>query len=199
MHRTAADPFFLTAGLLLSSLSFASAFSSEILPGRFYAKNPRRSIFTKSLSKGSRLFATSFDGRRNIPVLGALNGVCRGCTTLSSRLDTVNAAGLSKNKKAGRKRQTILQSSMGLAGHSGLLLASTILVLLAKAFWKTVQQSRNIQNDPEEAISSGPMDRCPWPFIFSHDPVQGIKDPPTWILITWYALWRIVKASRLKV
>jgi len=41
----------------------------------------------------------------------------------------------------------------------------------------------------------GMMDRCPWPFIISHDPVQFMKDPPTWIVLTWLALWRMVKLT----
>lgn len=190
-------PTFLLIGLLFQNLRYTCSFSVAILPGR-NTNNARKSPPTRELSRGSQRFATSFDSKKEFRTRSALIDVNIVFKTLVSRLDTLNAARLS-NTNASQRDHGILLSGIGLVGHSGLLLASTILVMLAKAFWKTVQQSRDVHSGPDEAISSGPMDRCPWPFIFSHDPMQGIKDPPTWILITWYTLWRILKASRGKV
>lgn len=115
-----------------------------------------------------------------------------GSAVVSSRLDTLQAAGIAKPKK-----ETVFhQQKIFFLGHSGLLLVSTIVVLFTKQLWRTIQQSRGWE---EVENTGGMMDRCPWPFIFSHDPVQGMKDPPTWIVITWIALWRILKLQRGKI
>lgn len=76
--------------------------------------------------------------------------------------------------------------SIGFFGHSSLLLLSTLLVMIAKQVFFSTGDSSEEQ--------AGIMDRCPWPFIFFHDPKQGMKDSGTWVLITWFALWRILKA-----
>jgi len=31
--------------------------------------------------------------------------------------------------------------------------------------------------------------RCPWPFVFFHDPMQGMRDRQTWILIALVCSW----------
>jgi len=31
--------------------------------------------------------------------------------------------------------------------------------------------------------------RCPWPFVFAHDPVQGIKDWQTWLVVALVVAW----------
>jgi len=31
--------------------------------------------------------------------------------------------------------------------------------------------------------------RCPWPFVFAHDPVQGMKDWQTWLLVALIVAW----------
>jgi hypothetical protein len=92
----------------------------------------------------------------------------------------------------------LLQANLGFLGHTGLLLASTVLVLLMQQLFRTIQQFRKGQ-EVQDTTSGGIMSRCPWPFIFTHDPIQGIKDPPTWILLTWIALWRIIKMTLGKV
>lgn len=46
-------------------------------------------------------------------------------------------------------------------------------------------------------------DRCPWPFIFSHDPKQGFKDNQTWVVIVWVCMCQLysfaVKARAVSV
>ncbi|CAB9526067.1 expressed unknown protein [Seminavis robusta] len=96
------------------------------------------------------------------------------------------------------KSATMLMGSIGFLGHSGLLLASTVLVLLIKQLLATIQQARKGEDYATDESNGGMMDRCPWPFIFSHDPIQGLKDPPTWIVVTWIALWRITKIASRK-
>jgi hypothetical protein len=128
---------------------------------------------------------------------------------LVRRLDALQAAGFRNPKSAPSSFQKtpyqpaellVLQSRLGFWGHSGLLLASTILVTFVKLLWKTYQSmGKEYEKEGEEAeAGAGVMDRCPWPFIFTHDPIQGLKDPPTWILVTWIALWRVIK-MRAKV
>lgn len=187
-------PVLFALGVLHPNIYFASAFSTTLLSERLSTDSQRSPLFATKSNGCSSIFANPLE---ESPISRFLKGVHSRGTAMASRLDTLSAAGFCKNTDLMKK--FAFQSSIGIAGHSGLLLASTVLVMLAKAFWKTVQQSRNDDNQPDEEASSGPMDRCPWPFIFSHDPIQGIKDPPTWILITWYAMWRIVKASRGKI
>ena len=31
--------------------------------------------------------------------------------------------------------------------------------------------------------------RCPWPFIFAHDPGQGIRDWQTWLVVALVVAW----------
>ena len=31
--------------------------------------------------------------------------------------------------------------------------------------------------------------RCPWPFIFAHDPWQGVKDWQTWLVVALVVAW----------
>jgi len=108
---------------------------------------------------------------------------------------------------------TTTGSKLGFWGHSKLLLISTVLVLIVQISIKTINDMNGNNNndniaEKEESKAAttdgfssgggglhGMMDRCPWPFIISHDPVQFMKDPPTWIVLTWFALWRMVKLT----
>lgn len=121
-------------------------------------------------------------------------------------IDTLQSAGLKKSPSDPNQRHDhgpILFSQIGFVGHSGLLLVSTILVTMIRLAWKTYQEQKQKQQATThkkdaavvEEAAGGVMDRCPWPFIFTHDPVQGLKDPPTWIVITWLVLWRFLKWS----
>jgi hypothetical protein len=132
---------------------------------------------------------------------------------LRQRLDTAKAAGVAQPKTAlfqNNRSVLILYSRIGFLGHSGLLLVSTVLVVMVKQLWKTLQQQRaqsqsqslsqtNAHSkddiDTDTVASAGVMDRCPWPFIFTHDPIQGLKDTPTWIVVVWVALWRLLKVG----
>jgi len=80
-----------------------------------------------------------------------------------------------------------LLSSIGFLGHSGLALLSVFLV---KAVYAVFFQKDAAVRDQQPA---GILNRCPWPFIFFHDIKQGLKDSPTWMVVTWVALWRLTK------
>jgi hypothetical protein len=74
--------------------------------------------------------------------------------------------------------------AIGFFGQSGLLLLSILLV----TFVTTV-----FFPSPEGERPAGILNRCPWPFVVFHDPKQFLKDSPTWMCVTWVALWRITK------
>jgi hypothetical protein len=104
-----------------------------------------------------------------------------------TRCDTLHAAGWSNEKACSQA------ASIGFLGHTGLLLASTILV-------KSIYQLfivKKAETD-EEPQPAGIMSRCPWPFIFFHAPMQGLKDSSTWVAVTWIFLWRIAKWVAVK-
>ena len=108
-------------------------------------------------------------------------------SNLWTRCDTLRAAGLSNEKACSQA------ASIGLLGHTGLLLTSVILV-------KTIYQLfivKKAETD-EEPQPAGIMNRCPWPFIFFHAPMQGLKDSSTWVAVTWIALCRISKWVAVK-
>ena len=76
-------------------------------------------------------------------------------------------------------------STLGFWGHSGLALVSIVVVKAVYAYF--------FAPDKTEPRQAGILNRCPWPFIFFHDVKQGFKDSPTWIVLTWLALWRLSK------
>ena len=131
----------------------------------------------------------------------------RGCA-LWKRLGTLEAAGLTQSvvgsKRNGgssthTKVRPLLSSAttLGFGGHTGLLLVSTLIVNIIKAifFTKPPTEEEELLASTGDAPpkQSGIMDRCPWPFIFFHDPKQGLKDAPTWVVVCWYCLYRTWK------
>ena len=127
---------------------------------------------------------------------------------LWNRLDTMEATGLTqsivgpnhRNSTTRRNAPRHLLSSattLGLGGHTGLLLVSTLIVNIIKAifFTKPPTEEEELLASTGDAPpkQSGMMDRCPWPFIFFHDPKQGLKDSPTWVMVCWYCLYRLWK------
>jgi len=56
-----------------------------------------------------------------------------------------------------------------------------------------------VQKAKEKSSISSPMSsgdvsehgkkRCPWPFIFAHDPMQGMRDYQTWVVIALFSSW----------
>ena len=103
--------------------------------------------------------------------------------SIFSRLDTLRAAGFSKpNNKM--STSTAVQTSIGFLGHFGLFVLSTVMVSLGKRLF--VPPS----DEPQQA---GILNRCPWPFIFFHDPKQGLKDAPTWVVVLYLILVRATK------
>mmetsp|Transcript_760 Transcript_760/g.2136 ORF Transcript_760/g.2136 Transcript_760/m.2136 type:complete len:204 (-) Transcript_760:1230-1841(-) len=129
---------------------------------------------------------------------------------LWKRLDTLEAAGLAQD--AGTKNSNEMTRSdtkrtgrpflftaaaHGAVGHAGLLIVSTLIVNIVKAifFTKPPTEEEELLASTGDAQSKqgGMMDRCPWPFIFFHDPKQGMKDSPTWVVVCWYVLYRAWK------
>ena len=128
-------------------------------------------------------------------------------SSLWKRLDTRESSGLAKyvsikesNRVASSHTLRPLLSSatsLGIVSHTGLLLVSALIVNIVKAIFVTKQPT-----EEEELLASsgdklpkqgGMMDRCPWPFIFFHDPKQGMTDSPTWVVVCWYCLYRVWK------
>lgn len=83
------------------------------------------------------------------------------------------------------KTMGLAASTLGFWGHSGLAMVSIVVVKAVYAYFFAPNSSAPIQ--------AGILNRCPWPFIFFHDVKQGFKDSPTWIVLTWLALWRLSK------
>jgi len=86
--------------------------------------------------------------------------------------------------------------TIGFWGHAGLAMASFWVVKLVYAVWinpkqRTAAASNN--DEQQQPAAAGILNRCPWPFIFFHDIRQGFRDSPTWMVLTWVALWRLVK------
>lgn len=130
----------------------------------------------------------------------------RGCA-LWKRLGTLESSGLTgypSIKESNRMTRShtsrpLLSSatSLGIASHAGLLLGSTLFVNIVKAIFftkpPTEEEELLASSGDELPKQSGMMDRCPWPFIFFHDPKQGMKDSPTWVVVCWYILYRVWK------
>ena len=128
--------------------------------------------------------------------------------SLWKRQDTLESSGLAghdasikeSNRMARRHALRPLLSSsisLGIASHAGLLLVSTLIVNIVKVivFTKppTEEEQLLASSGDELPKQAGMMDRCPWPFIFFHDPKQGMKDSPTWVVVCWYILYRVWK------
>jgi hypothetical protein len=79
----------------------------------------------------------------------------------------------------------MLTPPIGFFGHAGLF-------IFASAIVNTVQEKIFSSKD-ENSSGGGVLDRCPWPFIFFHDPVQGLKDSLTWATTLYLVLWRFLK------
>jgi hypothetical protein len=77
--------------------------------------------------------------------------------------------------------------AIGFFGHSGLLLLSILLVRFMYKLFSLAPEG--------EQKTAGILNRCPWPFVIFHDPKQFFKDSPTWMCVTWVALWRMTKLA----
>lgn len=101
----------------------------------------------------------------------------------------LSAVGLKHPQKTVPKNSALLSTTLllppiGILGHAALLSLATIVVKICKKFFSS----------SDNAVQAGGMlDRCPWPFIFFHDPRQGLKDSQTWTTIVYLALWRCLK------
>eukprot|EP00563_Minutocellus_polymorphus_P020966 CAMPEP_0197733562 /NCGR_PEP_ID=MMETSP1434-20131217/43963_1 /TAXON_ID=265543 /ORGANISM="Minutocellus polymorphus, Strain CCMP3303" /LENGTH=200 /DNA_ID=CAMNT_0043320935 /DNA_START=381 /DNA_END=984 /DNA_ORIENTATION=- len=139
-------------------------------------------------------------------VIGENRAIGRG-RALWKRLDTLEASGLAQH--AGMKdsnemtrgdiARPLLSAATvhGVVGHAGLFALSILIVNIVKAifFTKPPTEEEELLASTGDAQSKqgGMMDRCPWPFIFFHNPKQGMKDSPTWVVVCWYVLYRAWK------
>ena len=179
---------FLVSGWLAYQVA---AFQSPSINYRLRPASPRRNVAGKGNlqdpsfgdKSGSHL---SVDQSLSPPTRNN-NSRKNRLSNLWTRCDTLRAAGLSNEKAYSQA------ASIGFLGHSGLLLASTILVKIVYQLFIV----KKAEGD-EEPQPAGIMNRCPWPFIFFHAPIQGLKDSSTWVAVTWIVLWRISKLVAVK-
>lgn len=110
------------------------------------------------------------------------------------KMDTRGAAGLDLfcERRHPRRSETMMSAAvLGISGHCGLLIVSIILANIIKSL--PFSKAGSDAPVPQQA---GLMDRCPWPFIFFHDPKQGLKDSPTLVVVLWAVLWKIWKVRK---
>ena len=127
---------------------------------------------------------SSSDASRFVGLLG------RRLLDTASTPETAAAAMRSRSHTPQPPKTVALLSSIGFLGHSGLALLSIFLV---KAVYALFFRKDAAEQDQQPA---GILNRCPWPFIFFHDIKQGLKDSPTWMVVTWVALWRLTKVIK---
>lgn len=49
------------------------------------------------------------------------------------------------------------------------------------------KEQQQQQQQPQQMAKQG--GRCPWPFVFAHDPWQGVKDWQTWLVVALLIAW----------
>jgi hypothetical protein len=106
---------------------------------------------------------------------------------LWKQVDTLSAAGRDHPHKRSRnllKSTSFLVPPIGSLGHAALFLLATSIVRIGK---------KASSSPGGEVPAGGMLDRCPWPFIFFHDPKQGLKDSSTWVAFLYLVLWRCLK------
>ena len=189
----------LLLGLLVLSNACVSAFVPNGL-GKIYVKT-NRPVLRRSTNVHYR--------KAQAEHMGVNKCELRGCGyALWTRLGTLDAAGLTQSVVGSNRNGESsahsnarpllsLATTLGFVGHAGLLLVSTLIINIIKAlfFTKAPTEEEELLASTGDAPpkQSGMMDRCPWPFIFFHDPKQGLKDSPTWVMVCWYCLYRVWK------
>eukprot|EP00977_Amphora_coffeiformis_P007381 scaffold1598_cov192-Amphora_coffeaeformis.AAC.1 len=91
--------------------------------------------------------------------------------------------------KCTQSTDILVSSTLAIVGQNTCLMLLSIL--LVKGVYAVF-----FPKDKSEEQPVGIMNRCPWPFVISHDPKQFLKDSPTWMIVTWIALRRILKAVK---
>ena len=185
--------FFVFLAVLTTTTTIVTGFSS-VAPGRMRQRATIKNTFDGSALR-SQLYHDSSDCsdceiRPSTRVMKAKKHVS---ALFWRRTNTLQAAGLVPQHQGLTANQFNNDSmivkyasatpAIGFFGHSGIFLLSTILVKTAMKYVKT-------KTDDDNSPPKGIMDRCPWPFIFFHDPRQALKDSPTWVVVLWIILWR---------
>jgi hypothetical protein len=131
-----------------------------------------------------------------LPFVGTCSTTLRAAGLVPKETTTKGAATATST----RTRAFVVQSlvvipvnrttKIGFWGHFGLFLISTMLV-------KTIYRAFILKATGDDtAKPAGIMNRCPWPFIFFHDIKQGFKDSPTWVVMMYMVLWRVLVAAK---
>jgi len=193
--------FILLLGTVICSDTCVSAFVPTGL-GKVKTQTDSPPLLRSSSSRCESANGTHFDVTAE-----KRNALRERGFALWKRFDTLDAAGLAQPvglkhiygaKKSDAPRPLLSSAtSLGFVGHSVLVLLSTLIVNIIKAafFTKPPTEEEELLASTGDAPpkQSGMMDRCPWPFIFFHDPKTGLKDSPTWVLFFWALLYRIWK------
>ena len=154
---------------------------------------PKQHAAVSSLTRYTRLmlFTQSVDG--SCPDSVSVQRTTAAGRLLGRFLDTTADTAMTTKRRATNERKQstgiLVSSTLGIVGkNTGLMVLSILLVKGVYAIFfprdKSVEQPAGILN------------RCPWPFVIFHDPKQFLKDSPTWMVVTWILLGRILKASR---
>eukprot|EP00980_Cylindrotheca_fusiformis_P013679 scaffold3515_cov126-Cylindrotheca_fusiformis.AAC.28 len=111
--------------------------------------------------------------------LQSLHGASIAKSPVCIRCSTSPSVGRRNTLRNDSTYKTVLSPAYAVA----LPKAALIHVTLAAMAVTIVRIGRRLLFSPKEdqVQAGGVLDRCPWPFIFFHDPKQGLKDPPTWV------------------
>jgi hypothetical protein len=170
--------YFVVSALLVIN-GFGVAFTVPVVIQPF----PKQAFKTSVMAMNDPIMVPRHRTRRTVMRGLSKSKAIKGLSSrVFCRLDT--SASMRKNEDSSASAQLHI-AAIGFFGHSGLFLVSCILV---KLLYSAVSSS-----DTPKPQQAGIMNRCPWPFIIFHDPKQFLKDSPTWVVVVWVSLWRIIK------
>jgi hypothetical protein len=136
--------------------------------------------------------------RPSLPLAGKCSNTLRAAEFVPQKTTTQGAA--TATATSSKRTAFVVQSlvaipvtsststKIGFLGHFVLFLVSTMLV-------KMIYRAFILKETADTPKPAGIMNRCPWPFIFFHDIQQGFKDSPTWVVMLYMVLWRVLVAT----
>jgi hypothetical protein len=157
-------------------------------------RSPHRRVTTRTTTTTTTTTASRAGTTQLVDGAAAVSKTTTTSTLIASTATTISSSSSS----------AIVTRKIGFLGHFGLCLLSVLLVkfvyaIIAAALLRqetTETDNEQDQKQPQDLPPNGGgilKNRCPWPFIVTHDPIQFLKDSPTWMLVTWIVLWRIIK------
>eukprot|EP00978_Attheya_sp_CCMP212_P030028 scaffold108964_cov53-Attheya_sp.AAC.1 len=171
--------YFVVSALLVIN-GFGVAFTVPVV----IRPLPNQAFRTSIMAMDDPIMAPRYRTRRTVMHgLSKSQAIKDFSSRVLDRLDT--SASIRKNEDSSSASQLHI-AAIGFFGHSGMFLVSCILV-------KLVYSAVSSSDDTPKPQYAGIMNRCPWPFIIFHDPKQFLKDSPTWVVVVWVSLWRIIK------